>query len=75
MMDKPFTITLDAGSSRANKGPARGAPSGPSTSAAQRRAAAPVPPARTSRAGPDYEREWRTIMETNPLPAVIGRVC
>ena len=23
----------------------------------------------------DYERAWRTIMEVNPLPAVMGRVC
>ena len=25
--------------------------------------------------GPGYEQAWRAIMEVNPLPAVLGRVC
>ena len=45
-------------------------------------ATTPVPPARTSRAGCEgeeggdgYERAWRKIMEDNPFPAIMGRVC
>jgi NADPH-dependent glutamate synthase beta subunit-like oxidoreductase len=79
-MDKPFAITLDVGSSRANKTGAW-------------RTERPVfvhrlaPCSHGCPAGEDvqqwlyhaeegnYERAWRQIVETNPLPAVIGRVC
>ena len=63
--------------------PAAGAPSGPSTSTGCRRATTPARPARTSRrwlydaeeGGDGYERAWRRIMEDNPFPAMMGRVC
>ena len=79
-MDKPFAITLDIGSSLANK-------------TGSWRTERPeyvhrLPPC--SHACPagenvqqwlyhaeegDYESAWRQIMEDNPLPAVMGRVC
>ena len=79
-MDKPFAITLDVGSSLANK-------------TGSWRTERPdyvhrLPPC--SNACPagencqewlyhaeegDYEGAWRQIMEDNPLPAVMGRVC
>jgi NADPH-dependent glutamate synthase beta subunit-like oxidoreductase len=79
-MDKPFAISLDVGSSLANK-------------TGSWRTERPVyvrntaPCASHCPAGEDpqawlyhaeegdYERAWRTIMDVNPLPAVIGRVC
>jgi NADPH-dependent glutamate synthase beta subunit-like oxidoreductase len=81
-MDKPFAITLDLGTSRANK-------------TGSWRTERPVyvsnlpPCSGACPAGEDvqswlydaeageqgYERAWRTIMETNPFPAVMGRVC
>ena len=79
-MDKPFAITLDVGSSLANK-----------TGSWRTRGADYVhrlPPC--SNACPagencqewlyhaeegNYEQAWRQIMEDNPLPAVMGRVC
>ena len=79
-MDKPFAITLDAGSSLANK---------TGTWRTQR----PVyldrlPPCNNAcPAGEniqgwlyhaesgDYEKAWRALVEDNPLPAVMGRVC
>src|SRR6059058_774276 len=81
-MEKPFAITLDVGSSLANK-------------TGSWRTERPVyvdrlPPcnnacpageniqqwlydAEVGAAG--YERAWRSIMEENPFPAVMGRVC
>jgi 2-oxoacid:acceptor oxidoreductase delta subunit (pyruvate/2-ketoisovalerate family) len=79
-MDKPYAITLDVGSSLANK-------------TGSWRTERPeyvhrLPPC--SHACPagenvqqwlyhaeegDYESAWRQIMEDNPLPAVMGRVC
>src|SRR4051794_10844212 len=79
-MDKPFAITLDVGSSLANK-------------TGSWRTQVPnyvhrLPPC--SNACPagkncqewlyhaeegNYEQAWRQIMEDNPLPAVMGRVC
>ena len=79
-MDKPFAITLDVGSSQANK-------------TGSWRTERPVyvrrlPPC--SHACPagediqgwlyraeegDYEGAWRVLMADNPLPAVMGRVC
>jgi NADPH-dependent glutamate synthase beta subunit-like oxidoreductase len=81
MMDRPFAITLDVGSSRANK-------------TGSWRTERPVyvhgtaPCGHGCPAGEDvqswlydaeedggYERAWRKIMEDNPLPAIMGRVC
>jgi NADPH-dependent glutamate synthase beta subunit-like oxidoreductase len=79
-MEKPFAITLDVGSSRANK-------------TGSWRTERPVyvqrlaPCSHACPAGEDvqlwlyhaeegdYETAWRQIVQTNPLPAVIGRVC
>ncbi|KQV72671.1 glutamate synthase [Nocardioides sp. Root122] len=82
MMDKPFAITLDIGTSRANKtGSWRteravytnrmppcndSCPAGENVQAWLYDAEA---------GGEGYERAWRTIMEDNPFPAVMGRVC
>jgi NADPH-dependent glutamate synthase beta subunit-like oxidoreductase len=78
--DKPFAITLDVGSSQANK-------------TGSWRTERPVyvhrqaPCGHACPAGEDvqawlyhaeeggYERAWRQIMEENPFPAVMGRVC
>jgi NADPH-dependent glutamate synthase beta subunit-like oxidoreductase len=80
MTDKPFAITLDVGSSRANRtgswrterpvyvhrqAPcAGGCPAGEDPQAWLYHAEEG-----------DYESAWRTIMAENPLPAVMGRVC
>ncbi len=79
-MDKPFAITLDVGSSRANH-------------TGSWRTERPVyldrtPPCATACPAGEacqawlyhaeegsYELAWRRIMEDNPLPAVMGRVC
>ncbi|GAB2885248.1 NAD(P)-binding protein [Nocardioides pacificus] len=81
-MDKPFAITLDVGSSRANK-----------TGSWRTERAVYIerqPPCNRAcpasenvqswlydaeEGGAGYERAWRTIMEDNPFPAVMGRVC
>jgi NADPH-dependent glutamate synthase beta subunit-like oxidoreductase len=79
-MDKPFAITLDVGSSLANK-----------TGAWRTRRPLYVdrlPPCNHAcPAGEniqgwlfhaesgDYEQAWRVLTEDNPLPAVMGRVC
>jgi hypothetical protein len=79
-MDKPFAITLDPGSSLANK-TVPGAPSARSTSTACRRATRSARRAKTSRAGcttpksGDYEAAWRHLVRDNPFPAIMGRVC
>ncbi|HET7691126.1 MAG TPA: NAD(P)-binding protein [Nocardioidaceae bacterium] len=81
-MDKPFAITLDVASSRANKtGSWRterpvytnrmppcndGCPAGENIQAWLYEAEA-------GDAG--YERAWRRIMADNPFPAIMGRVC
>jgi len=81
-MQKPFAITLDVGSSLANK-------------TGSWRTERPVyvdrlPPCNDAcpagenvqqwlyeaeAGGEEYERAWRRIMEDNPFPAVMGRVC
>ncbi len=79
-MTKPFAITLDVGSSQANKtGSWRtevpryvhrlppcndGCPAGENCQAWLYHAEEG-----------SYEEAWRTIMEDNPFPAVMGRVC
>ena len=80
MTDRPFAITLDVGSSRANH-------------TGSWRLQRPVyldlmPPCNQAcPAGEDiqkwlydaedgsYERAWRRLVEANPMPAVLGRVC
>ena len=79
-MDKPFAITLDVGSSLANK-------------TGSWRTSRPVyvdrlPPCNHAcpageniqqwlfhAEGGDYEAAWRELVQDNPLPAVMGRVC
>ena len=81
-MEKPFAITLDVGSSLANK-------------TGSWRTSRPVyvdrlPPCNNvcpageniqawlfdaEEGGAGYERAWRKIMEENPFPAIMGRVC
>ncbi len=81
-MERPFAITLDVGSSRANK-------------TGSWRTERPVyvhhlPPCSNAcpagedvqkwlyeaeEGGSGYERAWRRIMDDNPFPAVMGRVC
>jgi 2-oxoacid:acceptor oxidoreductase delta subunit (pyruvate/2-ketoisovalerate family) len=81
-MEKPFAITLDVGSSRANKTGSwrterpvyvdrmppcnQGCPAGENIQAWLYEAES---------GGDGYERAWRKIMEENPFPAVMGRVC
>ena len=79
-MDKPFAITLDVGSSLANK-------TG-SWRTERPRYVHRMPPCNDgcpagencqqwlyhAESG-DYEAAWRQIMEDNPLPAIMGRVC
>ncbi|HET7349876.1 MAG TPA: NAD(P)-binding protein [Marmoricola sp.] len=81
-MDEPFAITLDVGSSRANKTgswrterpeyvdrmpPCNDAcPAGENIQGWLYDAEA---------GGPAYEEAWRQIMVDNPFPAVMGRVC
>jgi len=81
-MDKPFAITLDLGSSRANKtGSWRterpvyvsNLPSCSGACPAGEDVQSWLYEAEAGDGG--YERAWRTIMETNPFPAVMGRVC
>ena len=79
-MDKPFAITLDVGSSLANK-------------TGSWRTSRPVyvdrlPPCNNAcpageniqawlfhAEGGDYEAAWRELTQNNPMPAVMGRVC
>jgi NADPH-dependent glutamate synthase beta subunit-like oxidoreductase len=79
-MHKPFAITLDPGSSRANR-------------TGSWRTSRPVyvdrlPPCNATcpagediqgwlfhAEGGDYEAAWRTLTRDNPFPAVMGRVC
>jgi NADPH-dependent glutamate synthase beta subunit-like oxidoreductase len=81
-MEKPFAITLEVGSSRANK-----------TGSWRTERAVYVdrlPPCNhacpageniqrwlyeAETGGEGYERAWRQIMEDNPFPAIMGRVC
>ncbi len=80
MTEKPFAITLDVGSSLANRTGSwrterplyvhRPAPCGHACPAGE------DPQAWLYHAEEgDYETAWRKIMEINPLPAIMGRVC
>jgi NADPH-dependent glutamate synthase beta subunit-like oxidoreductase len=80
MMDKPFAITLDVGSSLANKTGSwreerpvyvhrmppcnHGCPAGENIQQWLYHAESG-----------DYETAWRELVKDNPLPAVMGRVC
>ena len=81
-MERPFAITLEVGSSRANK----------TGSWRTERAVYMdrLPPCNhacpageeirdwlyeAEEGGEGYERAWRKIMEDNPFPAIMGRVC
>jgi NADPH-dependent glutamate synthase beta subunit-like oxidoreductase len=81
-MDKPFAITLDIGSSRANKTGSWRTERAVYTNR--------MPPCNdacpageniqswlyeTEEGGTGYERAWRRIMEDNPFPAIMGRIC
>jgi len=80
MNAKPFAITLDVGTSRANKTGSwrterpvyvhRQAPCGHGCPAGE-----DVQAWLYHAEDGDYEQAWRKIMEENPLPAVMGRVC
>jgi NADPH-dependent glutamate synthase beta subunit-like oxidoreductase len=81
-MEKPFAITLDVGSSLANKTGSwrteravyhdrlppcnHGCPAGEDIQQWLYEA---------EEGGEGYERAWRKIMEDNPFPAIMGRVC
>jgi NADPH-dependent glutamate synthase beta subunit-like oxidoreductase len=79
-MDKPFAITLDPASSLADK-------TGSWRTERPLYVHGTAPCGHACPAGEDvqawlyhaeegaYERAWRTIVEDNPLPAVMGRVC
>jgi NADPH-dependent glutamate synthase beta subunit-like oxidoreductase len=81
-MDKPFAITLDVASSRANKTGSWRTERAVYTNR--------MPPCNDAcpageniqawlyegeEGGAGYERAWRQIMVDNPFPAVMGRVC
>jgi 2-oxoacid:acceptor oxidoreductase delta subunit (pyruvate/2-ketoisovalerate family) len=80
MTEKPFAITLDVGSSRANKTGSwrterpvyvhRQAPCGHACPAGE-----DVQAWLYDAEDGDYEAAWRKITEENPFPAVMGRVC
>ncbi len=81
-MDKPFAVTLDPGTSRADK-------TGSWRTERAEYVTKQPPCANACPAGENvrgwlfdaeegekgYEKAWRTIMATNPFPAVMGRVC
>ena len=80
MTEKPFAITLDVGSSKANKTGSwrterpvyvhRQAPCGHACPAGE-----DVQAWLYHAEEGDYESAWRKIVEENPFPAVMGRVC
>jgi NADPH-dependent glutamate synthase beta subunit-like oxidoreductase len=79
-MDKPFAITLDAGSSLANKTGAwrterplyvdRLPPCNHACPAGEN-----IQGWLFHAESGDYEKAWRVLVEDNPLPAIMGRVC
>jgi NADPH-dependent glutamate synthase beta subunit-like oxidoreductase len=82
MTEKPFAITLDVGSSRANKtGSWRTERAVYSDRLPPCNHACPAGENiqqwlyKAEDGGEGYERGWRQIMEDNPFPAIMGRVC
>lgn len=79
-MDKPFAITLDVGSSLANHTGAWRVER-PVYVDLRSPCAVACPAGENPQAWlydaeeGAYEKAWRTLVETNPLPAVMGRVC
>ena len=79
-MEKPFAITLEVGSSRANHTGSwrterpvyveRAAPCGGACPAGE-----DVQRWLYQAEDGGYEQAWRQIMEDNPFPAIMGRVC
>ncbi|HEX2287922.1 MAG TPA: NAD(P)-binding protein, partial [Gaiellaceae bacterium] len=81
-MEKPFAITLDVGSSLANKtGSWRTERAGYVDRLPPCNHACPAGENiqqwlyQAEEGGEGYERAWRKIMEDNPFPAIMGRVC
>ena len=82
MKDKPFAITLDVASSLANKTgswrterPVYGDRLPPCNHACPAGQNIQQWLYDAEEGGAGYERAWRRIMEDNPFPAVLGRVC
>ncbi|HSJ17211.1 MAG TPA: NAD(P)-binding protein [Solirubrobacterales bacterium] len=82
MTEKPFAITLDVGSSRANKtGSWRTERAVYSDRLPPCNNACPAGENiqqwlyKAEDGGEGYERGWRQIMEDNPFPAIMGRAC
>src|SRR4051794_15650137 len=79
-MDTPFAITRDGASSRANH-PGSWRPERPEYVRNLPPCSHGCPAGEQCQQwlyaaeGGDYEAAWRRIMEDNPLPAVMGRVC
>ena len=82
-MDKPFAITLDVGSSLANKTGSlahrarrlRRPPAALQPRLPGRREHPAAGSTRPRRAARATSAAWRKIMEDNPFPAIMGRVC
>ena len=81
-MDKPFAITLDIGTSRADKTGSYGRPNGRSTPTGRLRATTRARPVRTCRPWLYEARSAATATSApgarswkNPFPAIMGRVC
>ena len=81
LMNKPFAITLDVAVQPGQPHRHAGAASVRSTSTGCRRATTPARPASRCRrwlyAAEDggYETAWRRLVDDNPFPAIMGRVC
>jgi NADPH-dependent glutamate synthase beta subunit-like oxidoreductase len=82
MTEKPYAITLDVGSSRANKtGSWRTERAVYSDRLPPCNHACPAGENiqqwlyQAEEGGEGYERGWRKIMDDNPFPAIMGRVC
>src|SRR4051794_41269507 len=79
-MDTPFAITRDGASSRANH-PGSWRPERPEYVRNLPPCSHGCPAGEQCQQwlyaaeGGDYEAAWRRIMEDNPLPAIMGRVC
>ena len=81
-MEKPFAITLDVGSSLANKTGSWRTERAvyidrlpPCNNACPAGEAVQEWLYEAEEGGEGYERAWRRIVEDNPFPAIMGRVC